>query len=68
MIVLKRSGNSHFHFVEKLQECQVLKKLAIFKIESYQESMAGFEIQATGMVEFEDGLRTVVLPRGFWGP
>ena len=26
------------------------------------ESVAGYVIQATGMEEFEDGLRTVVLP------
>ena len=28
----------------------------------------GFVIQATGTVEFEDGLRTGVLPGGHWGP
>ena len=28
--------------------------------------MVGFVIQATGPVEFEDGLRTEVLPGGYW--
>ena len=39
------------------------------------ESVSGAVIQATGMVEFEDGLRTGilplrtgVLPGGCWGP
>ena len=32
------------------------------------ESVAGSVIQATGTVEFEDGLRMVVLLGGCWGP
>ena len=52
------------------------KDLHIFNISFYQpfkypinrESVAGSVIQATGMVEFEDGLRTGVLPGGCWGP
>jgi hypothetical protein len=32
------------------------------------ESVAGSVIQATGTVEFEDGLRTGVLPGGCWCP
>ena len=31
-----------------------------------RESVAATVIQATGMVEFEDRLRTGVLPGGFW--
>ena len=31
---------------------------------NYRESVAGSVIQATGTVEFEDGLRTGVLPGG----
>ena len=34
----------------------------------YRESVAGSVIQATGTVEFEDGLRTGVLPGGCWYP
>ena len=34
----------------------------------YQGSVAGSVIQATGTVEFEDGLRTGVLLGGCWGP
>ena len=34
----------------------------------YRESVAGSVIQATGTVEFEDGLRTGVLPGGCWCP
>ena len=30
--------------------------------------LASSVIQATGMVEFEDDLRTGILPGGFWGP
>ena len=33
-----------------------------------RESVAGSVSQATGMVEFEDGLRTEVLPGGCWYP
>ena len=32
------------------------------------ESVASFVIQATGIVEFEDGLRTEVLPECCWCP
>ena len=39
-------------------------KVQMFKL----ESVAGSVIQATGTVEFEDGLRTGVLPGGCWGP
>ena len=34
----------------------------------HRESVAGSVIQATGTVEFEDGLRTGVLPGGCWYP
>ena len=34
----------------------------------YWESVAGSVIQATGTLEFEDGLRTGVLPGGCWRP
>ena len=34
----------------------------------YRETVASSVIQATGMVEFEDGLRTGVLPGGCWYP
>ena len=33
-----------------------------------RESLVGSVIQATGTVEFVDGLRTGVLPGGCWGP
>ena len=33
----------------------------------YRDSMVGSVIQANGMVDFEDGLRTGILPRGCWG-
>ena len=33
-----------------------------------RESVAGSVIQASGTVEFEDGLRTGVLPGGCWCP
>ena len=50
----------------------VCNKMAIFKrLEYYlkdRESVAGSVIQATGTVEFEDGLRTGVLPGGCWCP
>ena len=35
---------------------------------AHRESVAGSVIQATGTVEFEDGLRTGVLPGGCWCP
>ena len=35
---------------------------------AYRESVAGSIIQATGTVEFEDGLRTRVLLGGCWCP
>ena len=38
------------------------------KLIIYRESVAGSVIQATGTVEFEDGLRTGVLPGGCWCP
>ena len=34
----------------------------------YREFVADSVIQATGTVEFEDGLRTVVHLGGCWGP
>ena len=41
-------------------------KLMVVKV--YCESMAGSVIQATGTVEFEDGLKMGVLPGGCLGP
>ena len=35
---------------------------------SYRESVAGSVIQASGTVEFEDGLRTGVLQEDCWCP
>ena len=37
-------------------------------VSSYRESVAGSVIQATGTVEFEDGLRTGVLQEDCWCP
>ena len=48
--------------VEKPKKKQI--SIRIF----YRESVAGSVIQATGTVEFEDGLRTGVLPGGCWCP
>ena len=38
------------------------------KLKVYRESVAGSVIQATGTVEFEDGLRTGVLQEDCWCP
>ena len=47
----------------------ILDKMAIYwLVKINRESVVGFVIQATGTVEFEDGLRTGVLPRGCWYP
>ena len=40
----------------------------VFTLVCSRESVAGSVIQATGKVEFEDGLRTGVLPGGCWYP
>ena len=37
-------------------------------LRKYREFVADSVIQATGTVEFEDGLRTGVLLGGCWGP
>ena len=43
-------------------------KIIIVTRKYNQESVAGSVIQATGMVEFEDGLRTGVLQKDCWCP
>ena len=47
--------------------CFLTKVMCTNQID-YQESVASFLIQATGTVEFEDCLRTGVLPGGCWCP
>ena len=42
--------------------------LSLLNLKQYWESVAGSVIQATGMVEFEDGLRTGVLQEDCWCP
>ena len=44
---------------------EICSSIGIWK---HRESVAGSVIQATGTVEFEDGLRTGVLPGGCWCP
>ena len=51
----------------KILEYQT-KNLFNYKSSVYRESVAGSVIQATGTVEFEDGLRTGVLHGGCWCP
>ena len=43
-------------------------KIFVPKLKLDRESVAGSVIQATGTVEFEDGLRMGVLPGGCWDP
>ena len=51
----------HYYYYENFKTClEVLSE--------NQKSMAGFVIQATRTVEFEDGLWTGVLPEGYLGP
>ena len=46
----------------------LINVVTIQKIVFYWESVVGSVIQATGTVEFEDVLRTEVLPGGCWDP
>ena len=59
-------------FTKMIQGARVLKRknLTIRNMdkEFNREFVADSVIQATGTVEFEDGLRTGVLPGGCWGP
>ena len=60
------------YLFSKLQSCKKYRHLYYtalpWHIWPYWESVAGSVIQATGTVEFEDGLRTGVLPWGCWYP
>ena len=49
-------------------QCEFYMFLQPIKFKLHRESVAGSVIQATGTVEFEDGLRTGVLPGGCWCP
>ena len=47
---------------------KILWRIQIVPLHVYLESVVGSVIQATGTVEFEDDLRTRVLPGGCWYP
>ena len=54
----------HFPFAESFH--QFSKSKFLIKVENKRDSRAGSVIQAIGMVEFKDGLRTGVLLVGCW--
>ena len=62
-IIIKQKAKS-LHFFPPLKLMGMFDKNDFF----YRESVVGSVIQATGTVEFEDGLRMGVFPGGCWGP
>ena len=61
--------NSNVDFVLLQSQIQItLDDIRTYTLEIHRGSVAGSVIQATGTVEFENGLWTGVLPGGCWGP